>query len=163
HRAMCSAIEGPPRELATLNLEFHRAIRESTANPYFERFLRQVEHAVRRLGTTTYDDTRRARERLAEHEGIIDAIAAGDAVPAGQGPTWACAAGIGRDRRAAHRDAGWGGRRRSRGRGGRLHLRRSSIAVRRETGEGHNENTRRGRVGPRSRLRPLGVRREEAV
>jgi DNA-binding GntR family transcriptional regulator len=81
---MRAAIDRSPRTLADLNLEFHRAIRESTANPYLERFLRQVEHAVRRFGTTTYNDPTRARESLEEHEEIIDAIAAGDAVRAEQ-------------------------------------------------------------------------------
>lgn len=84
HAAMRAAVDGPPRTLASLNLEFHRAIRESTANPYLERFLRQVEHAVRRFATTTYDDPARARESLEEHEEIIAAIAAGDAARAEQ-------------------------------------------------------------------------------
>jgi DNA-binding GntR family transcriptional regulator len=85
HASMCAAIDGPPTTLAALNLEFHRAIRESTANPYLERFLRQVEHAVRRFGSTTYDDPIRARESLEEHEEIIRAIEAGDAARAEQG------------------------------------------------------------------------------
>src|SRR4051812_6268505 len=68
HASMSAAIDGPPRTLAVLNLEFHRAIRESTTNPYLERFLRQVEHAVRRFGTTTYDDPTRARQSLEEHK-----------------------------------------------------------------------------------------------
>lgn len=76
---MAGAIDGDPRRLAVLNLEFHRAIRESTGNPYLERFLTQVEHAVRRFGTTTYEEPKRARESLAEHREIIDAIEAGDA------------------------------------------------------------------------------------
>ena len=78
HRSMHAALHGPPRALAALNLEFHRAIRESTDNAYLERFLTQVEHAVRRFGATTYEDAHRARESLDEHEEIIAAIAAGD-------------------------------------------------------------------------------------
>jgi DNA-binding GntR family transcriptional regulator len=80
--SMCGAIDGPPGTLAILNLEFHRTIRESTGNPYLERFLRQVEHAVRRFGTTTYEDPTRARESLREHQEIVRAIAACDAARA---------------------------------------------------------------------------------
>ncbi|MBV9660990.1 MAG: GntR family transcriptional regulator [Acidimicrobiales bacterium] len=81
HAAMaeCSS-DGASSALAEMNLAFHRAIRESSAdNPYLHRFLVQVEQAVRRFGRSTYDSMERREQGLAEHAAIIDAIAAGDA------------------------------------------------------------------------------------
>lgn len=56
------------------NLEFHRILRAACNNSYLERFLTQVEHAVRRLPTSTLALPGRATETLAEHEAIIDCI-----------------------------------------------------------------------------------------
>jgi DNA-binding GntR family transcriptional regulator len=76
--------------LAQQNLEFHRALRRATGNSYLEKFLAQVEHAVRRLPGSnyieagrripgsTYVQAGRTEEMLAEHAAIIAAIAAGD-------------------------------------------------------------------------------------
>jgi DNA-binding GntR family transcriptional regulator len=66
-------------KLTKLNLEFHRVLREGSGNPYLQRFLLQVENAVRRFGGTTFDTEQRRRAMLAEHQGIIDAVAASDA------------------------------------------------------------------------------------
>ena len=77
HRAM-EAAAGAPSTLARLNLEFHRAIREAPGNAYLDRFLIQVEHAVRRFGQSTLADPDRAAESHAEHMEIIRAIGAGD-------------------------------------------------------------------------------------
>ncbi len=71
--------EAPPSVLAGLNLEFHRAIRTATSNAYLERFLTQVEHAVRRFGHSSFENPARVAEILEEHEAIISAIADGDA------------------------------------------------------------------------------------
>jgi Transcriptional regulators len=78
HREM---VEGAvdAKRMAELNLEFHRLIREAAGNPYLTRFLTQVEHAVRRFGQTTYASPGRSEDALAEHFGILEAIAAGDA------------------------------------------------------------------------------------
>jgi DNA-binding GntR family transcriptional regulator len=65
--------------LVRLNLDFHRLMREGSGNGYLERFLTQVEHAVRRFGRSTYDTPGRVAEMLTEHHAIIAAIAAGDA------------------------------------------------------------------------------------
>lgn len=64
--------------LARVNLDFHRALRDASSNPYLGRFLLQVEHAVRRLTASTFQAPGRAEEVLREHEGIIEAIAAQD-------------------------------------------------------------------------------------
>jgi DNA-binding GntR family transcriptional regulator len=66
------------RKLVAENLEYHRAIREAAGNPYLERFLGQVEHAVRRLPGSTFAQPGRTEEMLKEHQLIIAAIAAGD-------------------------------------------------------------------------------------
>lgn len=74
--------KGDPRKLARINLVFHRLIREASGNPYLERFLTQVEHAVRRLPVTTFAQDGRPAEVLGEHGAIIDAIRAGDGAAA---------------------------------------------------------------------------------
>ncbi|WP_081736747.1 GntR family transcriptional regulator [Arthrobacter sp. MA-N2] len=78
HREMEGQVNDS-RRLAELNLQFHRLIRDASGNPYLERFLTQVEHAVRRFGRTTYDSEGRSVESLKEHYAILEAIAAGDA------------------------------------------------------------------------------------
>jgi DNA-binding GntR family transcriptional regulator len=80
HREMQAAAEdGRESELATLNLEFHRLLREGSGNSYLERFLTQVEHAVRRFGRSTFENPTRAAAAIAEHGLILQAIATGDA------------------------------------------------------------------------------------
>ena len=64
--------------LASLNLEFHRQLRTASGNPYLDRFLVQVESAVRRFGRSTFSTPGRTKTALAEHNAIIEAIAAGD-------------------------------------------------------------------------------------
>jgi DNA-binding GntR family transcriptional regulator len=78
-KMLAEAPRGDAAILAGLNLQFHRLLREASANPYLERFLAQVEHAVRRFGHSTYESPQRVQEVLAEHKAIIDAIAARDA------------------------------------------------------------------------------------
>lgn len=79
HAAHKAAVErGDTSEGNRLSLEFHRAIREATANPYLVRFLDQAENMVRRSGVSTYADPKRASHNLEEHQIIIDAIASGD-------------------------------------------------------------------------------------
>jgi DNA-binding GntR family transcriptional regulator len=70
--------DGRTSELASLNLAFHKVIREASANRLLERFLGQVEHAVRRFGATTFQVPGRAEEAVEEHGRIVEAIAAGD-------------------------------------------------------------------------------------
>ncbi|MGH3328787.1 MAG: GntR family transcriptional regulator [Streptomycetales bacterium] len=78
------AVLDQPDKLASLNLEFHRAIRTATGNPYLERFLTQVEHAVRRIPGTTFSFRGRPEATVDEHEAVIRAIAAGDSEAADQ-------------------------------------------------------------------------------
>lgn len=71
--------EGRVADLAHLNLTFHRAIRDFSDNRLLSRFLGQVEHGVRRFGSTTLSLPGRAEETLEEHGRIVEAITAGDA------------------------------------------------------------------------------------
>jgi DNA-binding GntR family transcriptional regulator len=66
------------RRLSRLNLDWHRALRAGAANPYLERFLNQVEHAVRRLPATTLTHPGRAEEVLAEHDAVARAVSRRD-------------------------------------------------------------------------------------
>lgn len=80
HGKMSDAITaGDIASARKLNLDFHRILRDSTGNPYLQRFLIQVEHAVRRFERSTLESPGRADEALSEHKGIIAAVAAGDA------------------------------------------------------------------------------------
>lgn len=67
-----------PAAMAQHNREFHRIIYAAAANPYLDRFMRQIENSTRRLPTTTYLVPGRPGAVIKEHEAIIDAIAAGD-------------------------------------------------------------------------------------
>lgn len=84
HARMCETAGTRNSEtvLVRQNLEFHRVLREAAGNPYLERFLAQVEHAVRRLPGSTYAQPGRTEETLAEHAAIIASVATGDAVAA---------------------------------------------------------------------------------
>ncbi len=64
---------------ASLNRDFHRLLREGSENPYLDRFLTQVEQAVRRFGRSTFEQPGRIEQTLKEHGAILAAIAAGDA------------------------------------------------------------------------------------
>lgn len=70
--------DASPAGLVEANIEFHRSIRQASGNPYLERFLTQVEHAVRRFGRSTFEAPGRGAEAVAEHERIVDAVAARD-------------------------------------------------------------------------------------
>jgi DNA-binding GntR family transcriptional regulator len=80
HTRMTDAVEaGDLPSARRLDWGFHRILRDGTGNPYLERFLTQVEHAVRRFGSSTLEATGRPQQVLQEHKGIIEAVAAGDA------------------------------------------------------------------------------------
>ena len=64
--------------LPRLNLEFHAILREGSENPYLQRFLLQIEHAVRRFQSNSFEMTARASESLKEHGAIVEAIVAAD-------------------------------------------------------------------------------------
>ena len=69
---------GSPQKLATLNLEFHKVIRKAARNHFLDRFLTQIEHAVRRFGNTTYEFPEWATDSLEEHRQITEALRSGD-------------------------------------------------------------------------------------
>ncbi|HEY2795402.1 MAG TPA: GntR family transcriptional regulator, partial [Micromonosporaceae bacterium] len=88
HKQMQAAAEaGNSAVMVTLNLKFHRLLREGSGNSYLERFLTQVEHAVRRFGRSTFEEPGRAATAVAEHAAILEAIATGDATLAAQRAT----------------------------------------------------------------------------
>ena len=70
--------------LVRLNLDWHRALREASGNTYLGRFLNQVEHAVRRLPSSTLAQPGRAEQVLAEHDAVVRAIENGNADAAQQ-------------------------------------------------------------------------------
>lgn len=79
HEEMAASVaSGNLSSLPDLNLEFHRKIRMAAGNSYLERFLLQVEHAVRRLRESTLATQSRAEEAAREHHAILDAIARQD-------------------------------------------------------------------------------------
>jgi DNA-binding GntR family transcriptional regulator len=67
-----------PAQLADLNLQFHAELRQAAANRYLDRFLSQIEHAVRRFGQTTYAVPGRKEASIAEHRAIVEAVNARD-------------------------------------------------------------------------------------
>jgi DNA-binding GntR family transcriptional regulator len=80
HEAMTAAASiRDIADLSALDLIFHRLLREGSENPFLDRFLIQVEHAVRRFGRSNFESAARLQETLEEHKAIIDAIASGDA------------------------------------------------------------------------------------
>lgn len=88
HGQMTAAVERENYALARqLNLDFHRLLRDGTGNAYLQRFLVQVEYAVRRFESSTLEAPGRASAALAEHQGIITAVAAGDGDLAAQRAT----------------------------------------------------------------------------
>lgn len=72
------AADGDVPTLARLNLEWHRTLRRAAGNTYLDRFLSQVEHAVRRLPVSTFAHPGRAEEVLSEHDAVARAIEARD-------------------------------------------------------------------------------------
>lgn len=69
---------GSPQNLAALNIEFHKVIRKAARNHFLDRFLTQIEHAVRRFGNTTYEFPEWATDSLEEHRQITEALRSGN-------------------------------------------------------------------------------------
>lgn len=67
-----------PAKLADLNLKFHAELRRIANNHVLDRFLSQIEHAVRRFGQTTYAYPGRIEASLREHRAIVEAVLARD-------------------------------------------------------------------------------------
>jgi DNA-binding GntR family transcriptional regulator len=75
---------GRTEELAEMNQEFHRIMRQMANNRYLARSLSQVANAVRRFRHTTYELPGRTAESIAEHEEVARAIREKDAEAAEQ-------------------------------------------------------------------------------
>src|SRR4051812_26309560 len=73
-----AAAEGDVDGMVEANRAFHQALSRATGNPYLQRFMLQVENAVRRLPSTTFNSPKRRSLVVAEHEAILRAIDAGD-------------------------------------------------------------------------------------
>ncbi|WP_299624516.1 GntR family transcriptional regulator [uncultured Tateyamaria sp.] len=72
-----------PDVAAALNQDFHRGIYLATRNRFLMDAARALNNALMLLGPTTLDDAERIKVVTAQHQHIIDAIAAGDAATAG--------------------------------------------------------------------------------
>jgi DNA-binding GntR family transcriptional regulator len=72
-----SAAREDAPSLVRQNLVFHRLLREAAGNSYLERFLTQVEHAVRRV-PSSFTRPGRPAGVVAEHAAVLKAIEAGD-------------------------------------------------------------------------------------
>ncbi|MEO0381039.1 MAG: GntR family transcriptional regulator [Pseudomonadota bacterium] len=72
-----------PQQAATLNQDFHRGIYRATRNRFLMEAARALNNALMLLGPTTLDDAARIAEVSAQHNAILDAIAAGDVAAAG--------------------------------------------------------------------------------
>ncbi len=72
-----SAAREDAPSLVRQNLAFHRLIREAAGNSYLERFLTQVEHAVRRV-PSSFRRPGRPTGVVAEHAAVLAAIEARD-------------------------------------------------------------------------------------
>ncbi len=70
--------ENDPHLMAELNHRFHAELRQSARNRLLDRFLSQIEHAVRRFGQTTYAYAGRTPTSIAEHRAIVEAVIARD-------------------------------------------------------------------------------------
>ena len=73
----------PPTVAAALNQDFHRGIYLATRNRFLLDAARALNNALMLLGPTTLDDPDRVATVSAQHDTILDAIAAGDVTAAG--------------------------------------------------------------------------------
>lgn len=78
-RMKTTAARGRVKELHELDVDFHVVIRTAAGNRYLTRFLSEIQNAVRRLQSSTYELPGRFEESLGEHGRIARAIADHDA------------------------------------------------------------------------------------
>lgn len=71
-----------PQCVSEKNLEFHQHLRQAAGNTYLNRFMEQVEHAIRRSSQTIFSYPGHPENSVAEHRAIIDAIRGGDSARA---------------------------------------------------------------------------------
>lgn len=83
HREMRWALEeGDTAGMATRNFQFHEALCKASRNAFLLTILRQAHDTQRRFPGTTFSLPERAAESVAEHEAILEAVAAHDGVRA---------------------------------------------------------------------------------
>jgi DNA-binding GntR family transcriptional regulator len=75
-RTRAAALRG--ETLVSLNLEFHGALRAASDNEVLGKILEQIEDTIRRFGASTYRGSGPGLDAVDEHDGIIDAVEAGD-------------------------------------------------------------------------------------
>lgn len=73
-----------PNKAAAINQTFHRGIYLATRNRFLLESARALNNALMLLGPTTLADAARIKIVCAQHQDIVDAIRAGDAVAAGE-------------------------------------------------------------------------------
>lgn len=78
-----SLASSAPTEAAALNQDFHRGIYHATRNRFLLDAARALNNALMLMGPTTLADTDRISVVTAQHDDILDAIAAGDIDAAG--------------------------------------------------------------------------------
>ena len=78
-----SLASSAPTEAAALNQDFHRGIYHATRNRFLLDAARALNNALMLMGPTTLADTDRIGVVTAQHDDILDAIAAGDIDAAG--------------------------------------------------------------------------------
>ncbi|WP_299043246.1 GntR family transcriptional regulator [uncultured Tateyamaria sp.] len=72
-----------PAEAAALNQDFHRGIYHATRNRFLLDAARALNNALMLMGSTTLADSDRIKVVTAQHDAILDAVAAGDIAAAG--------------------------------------------------------------------------------
>ena len=79
-----AAMDGDFERMAAVNIELHESLCRVGRSPLLLTFMRQVHDGVRRYPGTTFAWPGRALEAIAEHDALIDAVAAHEADAAGQ-------------------------------------------------------------------------------
>ena len=77
-----ATVDGEVDVLVTLNRTFHETIWSASRNGYLARWLADLRGSIERMHDPTLAPMDRRRESLEEHEHIVAAIVAGDAVSA---------------------------------------------------------------------------------
>lgn len=73
-----AAAEGDARRSYLLNKQFHRTLLDAARNRYLTRSVNSLEKTLLILGPSTLSETDRAREAVAEHAAVLEALRAHD-------------------------------------------------------------------------------------
>lgn len=79
-----AAAEGDARQSYALNKQFHRTFLDAARNRYLTHSVNSLEKTLLILGPSTLSETDRAREAVAEHAEVLDALRAHDGARAEQ-------------------------------------------------------------------------------